>query len=147
MDVPLLPTLQYHALGGIELVRGGEAFTVGGQLGWRLTQDRALFAGPAILFAHFSNGSVLNILASLWYELYIRQMPSWGVSLGLLLGPSVTEGTVPVAKDPLAVLFEGSIFKYLDDLSSLRMQFRQGFLAREFVIVVTLGVSFRFGAA
>jgi len=139
-----LPTRQYNSILGVEVVNGGAAFAIGGQLGFQVKKNSRLYIGPEVHMSRFNSGTMVKVLASMWYEIRIHGIPSLGFGFGALLGPAFATEVSQVARNPFVVLFEGIVSQDLTDLTTIRGQIRQGFIASEYVAMVNINVSFRF---
>ena len=120
------------------------AFAIGGQFGIAISGDMPLYVGPEISFSLFSPGSIMAPLIGTWYETRIYGSPRLGIALGLLGGAAFTSQIPALPRLTYAAFLEGVVSQDVDDLVSVRGQFRPGLVGGKFSFMMNFSVSFRF---
>lgn len=130
---------------GIDIVSGlGSAFHVGGQFGFAVWEGVPFYVGPDLGFSLFSPGSIIDTSVSAWYELRIYGAPRLSMSLGAGLGPGITFSTSQFNSLILQAYLDGCIVQQINELASVRGQFRPAMVGGYFGFNVNLNVQFRF---
>jgi len=114
------------------------------QFGFALFRDTPIFFGPELNFSLFSPGSLLGIWASGWYETKVYGTPRLSISIGVTGGPSFANRVALLPTTTYAAFLDLGVLEELDDLASVRIQFRPGYEGGRFAFMMGLSVSFRF---
>jgi len=128
---------------GMEIVQGS-ALIMGMQLGLAFFDATPFYIGPEVNFALFSGGHILGLLGGAWYESRIHGSPRLSATLGLLGGVDLVQGVGSLASTSLAAFVEAIIAQDLDDLVTVRGQFRPGVVGKYFAFMMNFNVCFRF---
>ena len=124
---------------------GNNVMIIAGNVATYAGADYLAAAGADVIKVGIGNGSVCTTrITSAWYELRIYGVPGLGIAMGVLVGPAFTNDVPNIAKNPLVALFEAVLSQDITDLVSVRGQIRQGLIAKEFLVMINLNISFRF---
>jgi len=130
---------------GINVVAGlGSAFHIGAQFGHAMWEGVPFYIGPDIGFSLFSPGSLITASFSAWYELRIYGAPRLSMSLGAGLGPAIASSTPQFGSVTYQAFLEGCIVQQINDIASVRGQFRPTFVGGYVGFNGNLNVQFRF---
>lgn len=130
---------------GIDIVSGlGSAFHIGGQLGFAVWDGVPFYVGPDVGFSLFSPANTISTAASTWYELRIYGAPRLSMSIGAGLGPVIASSTKQFSSLTYQAFLDGCIVQEINDLASVRGQFRPAVVGGYFGFNVNLNVQFRF---
>lgn len=130
---------------GVDVIAGlGSAFHVKAQFGYALWEGVPFYLGPEVGFSLFSPGSILSTAAAVWYELRIYGAPRLSMSLGLGVGPVFPSSTTQYGSVTYQGFFDGCIVQQVNELASVRGQFRPAVVGGYFGFNVNLDVQFRF---
>lgn len=114
------------------------------QFGLAPVKRMPFYAGPEINFSNFSGGSLLEVLASGWYEVRIYGAPRLSLSFGALIGVGIASG-LPRYSSVCAVTYgEIAISQEVSDVANIKGSFRPGFVGGYYAFIISLGVSFHF---
>jgi hypothetical protein len=120
------------------------ALVIASQFGFAASRTRPWYVGPEVNFSLFSPGSILAVMASAWYEMRVYGAPRLSIALGAAAGPAFTSQIPNTATTTVAYFLEGTIGQDIDDLVTIRGQFRPGMIGNYFAFQMNLNVSFRF---
>ncbi len=130
---------------GIDIISGlGSGFHIGGQLGFAVWNGVPFYVGPDVGFSLFSPGSTIGTAASAWYELRIYGAPRLSMTMGAGIGPVITSNTGQFKSVTYQGFLDGCIVQEINDLASVRGQFRPAVVGGYFGFNVNLDVQFRF---
>ena len=127
---------------GLGVIRGS-ALVTGAQFGFSPFKT-PFYVGPEINFALFSPGSIFSTLVGGWYVMRIEGAPTLGLSLGLSAGPAFPSFVPELSSTALAVFGDATISQDVDDLVTIRGQFRPGMVGRFFSFMMAFNLCFRF---
>jgi hypothetical protein len=125
-------------------ILNGSGLVMGGQLGYAPFRGTPAYFGPEVNFSLFSPGSILDFLVGGWYEFRVYGAPRLSINLGALGGPAFANSMPGLNSVNLAAFFDACIVQEVNDLVSVRGQFRPGYLAGNFAFMMNFNVSFRF---
>lgn len=128
---------------GINISRTS-ALALGAQFGHVIDHATPFYVGPEVNFSLFSPGNVIEALASAWYEMRVYGSPRLSLHVGAALGGAFTSGLANVSGVTYAAFLEGAIAQDVDDLVTVRGQFRPGVIGQYFAFMMNLSVQFRF---
>jgi len=103
-----------------------------------------LYIGADLQFALFSPGYFFTLLPGIWYDFVLFSAPSATLSLGVLAGPAFAHRLAGVSDNGFAAFGEASLAFEIDDLSTVRGQFRPGIVGGRLAFVMTMLIGFRF---
>lgn len=117
-------------------------FTFQAQIHFPINTSHSLFMGPDVTYTLFSPGEALQVAIGIWKEWLFYENPRMSALVGLSAGPAFTNnlGTPPTS---YAVLLDISLVQQLDDLVSVKAQFRPGLLAGDFTNGMTFQIVFK----
>ncbi len=125
-------------------VTDASAASLGVQGGFAVSRPTPLFVGPEVSYTLFSEGRLLSFLLGGWYEMRLFGSPRFSVVVGGLGGIGMTDNLVNLKKNVLVAYLDAALSQDVDDLVSLRAQFRPGVVGDYFSFAMNLSVSFRF---
>lgn len=115
-----------------------------GQLLFSINKKRTYYLGPDITYTLFAPGSSLTTAIALWYELKVYGAPRLSCLFGVAAGPSFNQGVGGFANTTYALFLDLALVQEVDDLISVKGQFRPGILGGTFTYVMGFQVAFRF---
>jgi hypothetical protein len=104
---------------------------------------KPLFIGPVVDFSTQTNGYTLATLVGAWYEFRIKSSPRLGVWLGFNTGLEFSSAS-GIASQGLAIFADGALVQEVDDLVSVKAQFRPGLVGGAMAFYVSFCFTFRF---
>lgn len=128
---------------GLNVIQGS-ALVSGMQFGYALSPSSPLYVGPEFNFSLFSPGSIFSVMAGGWYEMRVHGAQKMRFSLGLVLGPGFNSAVSGVPATALVGFLDAALAQEMDDLMSIRAQFRPGMVGRFFAFMMNINISFRF---
>lgn len=114
------------------------------QMLFSVNKRRTYYVGPDITYALFAPGSALTTGAALWYDMRLYGSPRLSAIFGLIAGPSFTTSLGGFSHTTYALLLDLALVQEVDDLISVKGQFRPGILGNTFTYVMSFQVAFRF---
>lgn len=127
-----------------QLVLGTQAVSFNALYRFRVSSRRALYAGVDMQFALFSTGHYFGLLPGVWHNWTLRAAPLLTLSLGALAGPAFCHLLTGLPDTSVGAFGEMSISFELDDLATVRGQFRSGIVGGRVAFGTHLLVGFRF---
>jgi hypothetical protein len=115
-----------------------------GQLMFATNHRRNYYVGPDFTYTLFSPGTSLTTALGGWYDLKIYGAPRLACLFGLVAGPVFNAGVAGYSNTTLAVFLDLALVQEVDDLISVKGQFRPGVLGGTFTYVMSFQVAFRF---
>lgn len=115
-----------------------------GQLLFSVNKRRTYYLGPDLTYTLYAPGSSLTTAIALWYELKVYGAPRLSCLFGLVTGPSFNQGVGGFANTTYALFLDLALVQEVDDLISVKGQFRPGILGGTFTYVMAFQVAFRF---
>jgi hypothetical protein len=115
-----------------------------GQLLFSVNKKRTYYLGPDITYTLYAPGSSLTAAIALWYELKVYGAPRLSCLFGLVAGPSFNQGVGGFSNTTYALFLDLALVQEVDDLISVKGQFRPGILGGTFTYVMGFQVAFRF---
>ena len=115
-----------------------------GQLLFSVNKKRTYYLGPDITYTLYAPGSSLTTAIALWYELKVYGAPRLSCLFGLVAGPSFNQGVGGFSNTTYALFLDLALVQEVDDLISVKGQFRPGILGGTFTYVMGFQVAFRF---
>jgi hypothetical protein len=115
-----------------------------GQLLFSVNKKRSYYLGPDLTYTLYAPGSSLTTAIALWYELKVYGAPRLSCLFGLVTGPTFNQGVGGFANTTYAVFLDLALVQEVDDLISVKGQFRPGILGGTFTYVMAFQVAFRF---
>lgn len=141
---PTYHRIKANFLIGIDVVRGESGLVTGGQFGYAPFRGRPLYVGPEVHYALFSPGSMLSACAGGWYELRVYGAPRLSVVGGFLMGLGFPASFPKFSQKTFETHLDIALSQELNDLASVRGQFRPGIVDSRFAFMMNFNVSFRF---
>lgn len=129
---------------GMNVVKGASALAIGGQFGYAYWDRVPAYIGPDISFAVDAPQSLFQFLVGGWYQLGIYRTPRMYLTGGFLAGLAIPYSHNVVRSTTLAYYLDFTISQEIDDLVSIRGQFRPGFVGQNFALMMNFNVGFRF---
>jgi hypothetical protein len=120
------------------------AVAIGAQFGLPIRKGHTIFVGPEVSFSLFSSGNILMTLASAWHEMRVYGSPRLNLAVGLLAGTAFCSNIPNIGGVTYAVFGDAVIAQDIDDLVTIRGQFRPGIIGGYFAFMMNFNVSFRF---
>lgn len=114
------------------------------QLLFSVNKKRTYYLGPDITYTLYAPGSSLTTGLALWYELKVYGAPRLSCLFGVVAGPSFNQGVGGFANTTYALFADLALVQEVDDLISVKGQFRPGILGGTFTYVMGFQVAFRF---
>ena len=128
---------------GVNAVSGAGLIT-GGQFGYAPNPAMKFYWGPEMDFTLFPQGTLLNLLASFWYEWRCLGAENLAIHLGALAGAGFAHEIPGFPSTNLVAFVDAALATELDDLVTLRGQLRPGYVGNHFAFMVNFNVMFRF---
>jgi len=129
---------------GVNIVKGSSALSMGGQFGYAFWDKTPVYIGPEVSFSLNSPGSLISVLGGAWYEVKIHRTPRMGLAGGVLAGMAIPSSHPTVKSASIAAFLDTAISQEVNDLVSVRGQFRPGFIGSHFAFMMNFNVAFRF---
>lgn len=126
------------------LVLDGAALALNTQFRFVLPKARAVYLGVDGTYGLFRSGTLLSVWPALWFDFVLDPAPLAHLTLGVLGGASFSRGLPSLSDFTLGALGELSISFEVDDLSTVRGQFRSGIVGGRFVFGMVVLFGFRF---
>lgn len=126
------------------LVLEGAAVALNTQFRFVAPGARSVYLGVDGTYGLFRSGSYLSVWPGLWVDFVLDPAPLAHLTLGVLGGPAFSRGLPSLADVSLGALGELSISFEVDDLSTVRGQFRSGIVGGRFVFGMVVLFGFRF---
>ncbi len=126
------------------LLLGRPALTLNAQAHFLLNSVRPLYWGLDMTFSLPASGHYFALLPGLWYDVVLRAAPLAHFTFGALLGGAFSKGLDGLAPFAFSIFAEGSISFELDDLTTVRGQFRPGIVGGSFAFGMNVLIGFRF---
>lgn len=120
------------------------AIITGGQFGLAPLKRSLLYVGPEVNFSFFSPGSLLQILASAWYEVRIYGAPRLSLTLGVSAGVGLASQMPKYASASAVTYADIGIMQEVSEMATVRGIFRPGFFGGYYSFIMSLGVGFKF---
>jgi hypothetical protein len=114
------------------------------QMRFSVSRKSLLYAGVDGTYGLFTNGSYFGLLPAVWWDFVLQPIPLAHLSLGVLGGVGFTRGLPALSPSVLALFGELSIAFEVDDLSTVRGQFRPGIVGGRFAFSMLVLLGFRF---
>lgn len=114
------------------------------QLLFAVGKKREYLIGPDFTYTLFAPGNALTVGLGGWYDLKIYGAPRLSCLFGLIAGPVFNSAVTGFSNTSYAVLFDLALVQEVDDLISVKGQFRPGILGSAFTYVMSFQVAFRF---
>lgn len=111
---------------------------------FRISHSRPLYLGIDGTYSLFSTGYYLSLMPGLWYNFTLRATPFANLTVGLLTGPAFCKSVVGMPNNSYGVFGEASISFELDDLTTVRGQFRPGIVGGRVAFSTAMLIGFRF---
>jgi hypothetical protein len=127
-----------------QFVLGAPAVAFNAQMRFLLSPRRSLYVGADHTFALFASGYYFSLLPGAWYNFTLVSGPLATLSLGVLAGPAFTQGLAGIPGVALTAFGEASISFEIDDLATVRGQFRPGVVGGRLAFSMALLIGFRF---
>lgn len=124
-------------------VLGEPAVSFNPQMRWKWKSRRATYWGIDGQFSLFQTGTYLHVAPALWYDFILRSSPFFTLTLGALAAPAFSRG-LPQANVTFAAFGELSLAFEIDDLASVRGQFRPGIVGGSFAYAMGFLIGFQF---
>ncbi len=125
-------------------IASGSALVIASQFGLAIDHTKPWYVGPELNFSLFSPGNVLAILAGTWYEMRVFGSPRMSIALGGVVGPGFASQIANTGGTVLVAFLDAVIAQDIDDLVTVRGQFRPGIIGGYFAFQMNFNVSFRF---
>ncbi len=125
-------------------VSQGASLLSGMQLGHAPFTGTPLYFGPEFTFALYSPGSLFSVAAGGWYDFPIYGTPHLTLSLGAVVGGAIASDLPQFPSTSLIGFLDVSLSQELDDLTSVRAQFRPGIIHHSVAYMMNFSLSFRF---
>jgi len=130
---------------GINILSGkGSGYLMGAQFGYAPSTGTSFYLGPEVDFSLFSPGSMLQVMAAAWYEVRVYGAPRLSLSLGGAIGPAFATSLTELSSTTVGGYLEACIAQDVNDIATLRSQFRPGFVGGYFSFMMNFSVQFRF---
>lgn len=133
---------RFNSMMGIH-VADGSGFVIGGQFGFIVGKQVPFYAGPEMNFTLFSKGNLFESLGGAWYEISLGS-PTLRLHTGLLAGIALAKDLPSFPEIGYAAYLDASIAEEIDELASIRGQFRPGYSGGRFAFMMNFSVGFRF---
>lgn len=95
-------------------------------------------------FSLTSAGYYFGLFPGVWYDFILQETPLAHLTVGFLLGPAFCRGMAGIADVTFATFGEASISFELDDLTTVRGQFRPGIVGGRLAFGMNVLIGFRF---
>lgn len=135
------PVTKFNTVLGIQVFEGS-ALLIGGQFAILVAKSIPLYLGPDLSFALYPEGHVLSAFGGGWMDIPLSQRLV--LTSGVVGGPAFSEKLDRA--DPLApaAFLDLALAQEVDDLVSVRGQFRPGLIGSYFAFTLSFNISFRF---
>lgn len=128
---------------GINIAQGSGVLS-GMQFGYAPLTQLPFYLGPEFTFVLYSPGSLFSVAGGGWYDFKIYNSPRLVLSIGAVFGSGFTN-SLPQFPNRLFLSFlDISLSEELDDLASVRVQFRPGIVNKSVAYTMSFSLSFRF---
>jgi len=140
---------------GNSVIRGDGGLVMGTQIGFGLFHSVPLYVGVEGNFSLFSDDrptTITNLLVGAWYELRAFKSSTLGLFIGALggIGVLAREGNPPgdqflfLPQNPITIYADIGLAQVINDLVTIRAQFRPGSVDGNLAFMMNLSVQFRF---
>jgi hypothetical protein len=145
---PADPSYRFHRFKlnttlGMNVIQGS-ALASGMQFGFAPITSTPFYLGPEFNFSLFSPGSLLSLLAGGWYDWRVHGASKLTLSVGVVAGPGFATNLPSFPTSSLVTFLDLAFAQEMDDLISIRAQFRPGYIDKRFAFMMNFNVSFRF---
>ncbi len=134
---------QLNTILGFGVARSS-ALVIGAQYGFAVSKVTPFYFGPEVNFALFSPGHALSVLAGCWYEWRVYGSPRLSIEAGALGGVAFTSALTGIGSTVPTAFLDLAIAQDVDELVTIRGQFRPGVISSIFAFQMNLNVAFRF---
>jgi hypothetical protein len=132
-------------LSGLGLMLLGQpALALQFQSHFLLNPRRPLYLGADLSFALASPGYYFGLYPGAWYNFPLAENPLLHLTFGVLMGPAFCYQMLPIPPVSFAALGEASLSFEMDDLATVRGQFRTGIVGDVFSFGLQALIGFRF---
>lgn len=128
---------------GINIAQGSGVLS-GMQFGYAPFTTTPFYIGPEFTFVLYSPGSIFSLAAGGWYDFRVYGSPHLTLSVGAIAGAGFTSYLPQFSNAPFVGFLDISLSQEIDDLSSIRAQFRPGIIDKSIAYMMNLSLSFRF---
>ena len=131
-----------NAIIGVGIVQGS-ALALGVQGGYAPWKGKSIYFGPEISALRYSSGTVFQTLLGGWYETKVHGSPRLSVAFGAFSGLGFAQGVGNLPSAGLSFFLDGCLSQDIDDLVSVRAQFRPGVLGGYFAFMMNFNIVFK----
>ncbi len=128
---------------GINISQGSGVLS-GMQFGYAPFTSVPFYIGPEFTFVLYSPGSIFSLAAGGWYDFRVYGSPHLTLSVGAIAGTGFTSYLPQFPNSPFVGFLDISLSQELDDLASIRAQFRPGIIDKSIAYMMNISLSFRF---
>jgi len=115
-----------------------------GQIAFSANRARRFYAGAEVNYTLFAPGTLMAVLPGVWYNVRIARGRRAHLSFGLLAGLGFTDQIPSVAETTFVGFLDIALVQQVDDLISVKSQFRPGLIGDLLSFAMSFHVAFRF---